>query len=172
MLMDDRHDRTRQIQQALRDHEGPLVRYVTHLLGGDAHRAADVVQETFFKLWRAHPPVGDGAAAAWLFKVARNGAISVLRKEKRMTYTSDIPAATGQPQPSACDVADQREQLGQAVAAMQTLPTRQQEVLRLKFQNEFSYRQIAEITGLTVSHVGVLIHTGVKQIQILMETGA
>jgi DNA-directed RNA polymerase specialized sigma24 family protein len=38
-----------------------------------------------------------------------------------------------------------------------TLPPRQQEVLQLKFQNDLSYQQIAEITKTTANNVGVLI---------------
>ncbi len=46
-----------------------------------------------------------------------------------------------------------------------TLPPRQQEVLQLKFQNDLSYQEISEITRLSVSHVGVLIHTALKTLR-------
>ena len=49
--------------------------------------------------------------------------------------------------------------------AMRALPANQQEVLRLKFQNGFSYKQIAGITGLSVSNVGFLIHTGIQRLR-------
>jgi RNA polymerase sigma-70 factor (ECF subfamily) len=38
-------------------------------------------------------------------------------------------------------------------------------VIRLKFQNGFSYKQIAGITGLSVSNVGFLIHTGIQALR-------
>jgi RNA polymerase sigma-70 factor (ECF subfamily) len=38
------------------------------------------------------------------------------------------------------------------------LTVQQQEVLVLKFKDELSYKEIAELTGLSVSHVGVLLH--------------
>ena len=41
----------------------------------------------------------------------------------------------------------------------------QQEVLRLKFQHGLSYREISGVTELTVSHVGVLIHNGLKALR-------
>ena len=46
-----------------------------------------------------------------------------------------------------------------------TLPPRQQEVLQLKFQNDLSYQQIAEITKTTANNVGVLIHTALKTLR-------
>ena len=45
------------------------------------------------------------------------------------------------------------------------LPANQQEVIRLKFQNGFSYKEIARITQHSVSHVGVLIHTAVTRLR-------
>ena len=44
------------------------------------------------------------------------------------------------------------------------LPPRQRDVLILKIQEEKSYRQISEITGLSMSNVGYLIHQGLKSL--------
>ena len=46
-----------------------------------------------------------------------------------------------------------------------TLPPRQQEVLQLKFQNDLSYQEISEITKLSVSNVGVIIHNALKTLR-------
>lgn len=67
--------------------------------------------------------------------------------------------------PAPPAVAEQREALGEVTRALASLPPNQQEVLRLKFQNDFTYRQIAGITGLSVSHVGVLIHKGLTTLR-------
>lgn len=45
------------------------------------------------------------------------------------------------------------------------LPEHQQEVIRLKFQNGLSYREISHVTNLSVSNVGYLIHTGIRRIR-------
>jgi RNA polymerase sigma-70 factor (ECF subfamily) len=45
------------------------------------------------------------------------------------------------------------------------LPDNQQEVVRLKFQNGLSYREISCITKLSVSNVGYLIHTAIQKIR-------
>jgi RNA polymerase sigma factor (sigma-70 family) len=45
------------------------------------------------------------------------------------------------------------------------LPPNQQEVVRLKFQNGFSYKEIARITELSVTNVGFLIHTAVTRLR-------
>lgn len=46
-----------------------------------------------------------------------------------------------------------------------TLPVRQQEVLQLKFQDGLSYEEIGAITNLSVSNVGVLIHTALRKLR-------
>ena len=55
---------------------------------------------------------------------------------------------------------------------LEELPPRQREVIRLKFHGGLSYRQIGEVMGLTVSHVGVLIHTALKTIRASLDSAA
>ena len=45
------------------------------------------------------------------------------------------------------------------------LPPNQQEVIRLKFQQGFSYKEISRITQLSVTNVGFLIHTAVTRLR-------
>ena len=45
------------------------------------------------------------------------------------------------------------------------LSPNQQEVVRLKFQDELSYKQISSVTGLTVSNVGFLLHTAIRRLR-------
>ena len=51
------------------------------------------------------------------------------------------------------------------LALLETLPPNQREVLRLKFQNGFSYQEISRISGHSVSNVGYLIHAGIKTLR-------
>lgn len=60
---------------------------------------------------------------------------------------------------------EREEQLSRVEQMMTGLSDNQREVLRLKFQAGLSYRQISEVTGLTASNVGFLIHTGIKTLR-------
>ena len=62
-------------------------------------------------------------------------------------------------------IAEKLEAAGQVSLALAQLPENQQEVLRLKFQNGFTYKQIARITGLSVSGVGFHIHTAMQALR-------
>ena len=81
------------IQAALREHEGPLVRYAAQFTG-DLDRARDVVQDTFLKLCAADPAELDGHLAPWLYTVCRNRARDIQRKEQRMKPLDDIALET------------------------------------------------------------------------------
>ncbi len=60
---------------------------------------------------------------------------------------------------------EQAEARGFLMQIVASLPPRQQEVLQLKFQNDLSYQQIAEITKTSANSVGVLIHTALKTLR-------
>ena len=161
-----RGDRSPEWVRSVMDrHEGELLRYAARILG-DVDRARDVVQETFLRLLTSGPTRSGDHLPEWLFTVCRNRALDVCRKERRMTRLTEY-AQDHQPsaEPSPPAVAARREVAGQVAEALGRLPGNQQEVLRLRFQNGFTYRQIAGITGLSVSNVGVLIHTGLTKLR-------
>jgi len=149
----------------LRRFELPLLQYAARILG-DRERARDVVQETFVELQRSKRRQTDVAPAKWLFTVCRNRALNICRKEKRMTYLDEEileQKPGGGPAPN--ENIEEEEAKGFLLRIVATLPLRQQEVLQLKFQNDLSYQEISEITKLSVSHVGVLIHNALKTLR-------
>ena len=152
-------------EELLRRFELPLQQYATRIIG-DRERARDVVQETFVELERGDRRQLDGAPAKWLFTVCRNRALNVCRKEKRMTYLDQELLETkpdAAPLPSV--QLERKEASGFLLRIVATLPPRQQEVIQLKFQNDLSYQEISEITQLSVSHVGVLLHNALKTLR-------
>jgi len=158
-------DMSAQLESLMRRHERPLVRYAARITG-DVERARDVVQDTFTRLLSTRRRPENNHVAQWLFAVCRNRALDVLRKEKRMSRLSEEQIAIqadGDPAPPA--VAQRREEVSSLMTAVADLPDMQQEVVRLKFQNGFTYRQIAEITGRSASNVGFLLHSALKTIR-------
>ena len=154
------------IVAALDRYESPLVRYATWILG-DIERAREVVQETFLRLCKEQPARIEGHLAQWLFTVCRNLAFDVRKKENRMSPMTDPETVTtaydayGGPGASL----EREETMSQVLRAMETLPANQREVLRLKFQSDLSYKEISEITRLSVTNVGFLIHTAIKTLR-------
>ena len=152
------------MQILLRRFEIPLLQFATRITG-DRERARDVVQETFVKL-QNNGAFQNPEPATWLFTVCRNGALNVCRKEKRTQYLNEeLIEAREAEQPMPFERLERQEAAGFLLRIVATLPTRQQEVLQLKFQNDLSYQQIAEITKTTANNVGVLIHTALKTLR-------
>lgn len=153
------------VQSALERFEKPLMRYATHLTGS-VETAQDVVQDTFLKLCSAErAKVGDHLGP-WLYTVCRNRALDVCRKERRMMPLDDALAERSAGAVSLpSDSAELHERESEVVEALGGLSRNQQEVIRLKFQDALSYREISEVTGLSVSNVGYLIHMGLRQMR-------
>ena len=63
------------------------------------------------------------------------------------------------------DSLSQSEEQRRVEAAIHELPEREQELLTLRLTNELSYKQIAEVTGLTVSNVGFLLHQAISRLR-------
>ena len=145
--------------------EIPLLQYARRITG-DTEQARDVVQETFVKFQRNGALHEEEKAATWLFTVCRNTALNVCRKERRIRYVDEeVIEARESEQPLPFDQLEQKEATGFLARIITTLPVRQQEVIQLKFQNDLSYQQIADIMHTTANNVGVLLHTALRTLR-------
>ena len=157
-------DASEWLRSVVASYEGPLVRYAARITG-DVERARDVVQDTFLRLCEQDQQQLNGRLAQWLYTVCRRRALDVQRKEHRMRAT--LPevldgCATDYPRADCIEKVESHEAV---LAAISRLPDNQQEVIRLKFQSGLSYREIAGVTGLSVTHVGYLLHVGLKAVR-------
>ena len=159
------HEDSSFLERIFAEQQGPLTRYAARLLG-DPDRARDVVQDTFVKLMAQPRDAINGHAVEWLFTVCRHRALDVLRKESRMKRFEDgqVERVTAhEPRPGR--ELEHAETHATILRMIDRLPPNQQEVVRLKFQNGFSYKEISRITTLSVTNVGFLIHTAVHRLR-------
>lgn len=163
---DRSHENDAFVRSAVERFQAPLLRYAARLVG-DADRARDVVQDTFVRLMAQSRETGiDGYLAEWLFTVCRNRAFDYNRKEGRMKHFEEGEAervVTAEPRPGAG--LEAAEAHAAVMRLINRLPPNQQEVIRLKFQNGFSYKEISRITSLSTGNVGFLIHTAIKTLR-------
>ena len=150
---------------ALGEFEKPLMGYAYGLLK-DAEHARDVVQDAFIKLCRQDPEPDRDLVKAWLFTVCRNRALDLIKKNSKMIATDTIALdVNASEHPSPAQRAIQCDAHGQAMALMNLLPANQREAIRLRFQSDLSYREIAEVMEISVSNVGFLLHTGLRRLR-------
>lgn len=156
------------IQNALDQHEISLIRYASSILG-DLDRARDVVQDTFLRLCKQEPEKLEGHLTQWLFRVCRNRALDIRRREDRMKLVADTDVELRDQSPGPSGLLQTKEALTRVTGLLTDLSENQQEVIRLKFQAGMSYREISKVTGLSESNVGFLLHTAIKTLREIVK---
>ncbi len=153
------------LERTFMEQQAPLTRYAAKLLN-DSDRARDVVQDSFVRLMGQSRAAVAGHTVEWLFTVCRHRALDILRKEGRMKRFEEGElerVAAEDPRPGrAIEAAETQASILELIGR---LPANQQEVVRLKFQNGFSYKEISRITELSVTNVGFIIHTAVARLR-------
>jgi RNA polymerase sigma-70 factor (ECF subfamily) len=159
------HDNAAFVRTAVEQYQAPLLRYATRLVN-DPDRARDVVQDTFVRLLAQPPATIDSHLAEWLFTVCRNRAFDINRKEGRMKRFEEGAServVAMEPRPGTALEAEETN--ASVLRLIDRLPPNQQEVIRLKFQSGFSYKEISRITELSIGNVGFLIHTAIQTLR-------
>ena len=133
-------------------------RYARAVLGlalrrlGDRGRAEDAVQETFAAIWRAARTYRPerGAAAPWLFAVARNS-ISDRGRAKREppAEAPDEPSLEAGPD----EQAEQNWVAFKVHSALDVLPPQERELIELAYWSGLSQSEIADLVGIPLGTV-------------------
>jgi len=148
-----------------------LLRYLVYLTG-QRERAEDLVQETWIRvLERAGRYDGRSRFEPWLFSIARNLAIDELRRRQRTgTETEEEAAGVAAPDgDSPFAAAAKSEDAARVAGAMQALEPIYREALLLRFQEEMSLEEIAQIAAAPVSTVSSRIHRGLAMLRAELE---
>ena len=148
--------------------ESPLLGYALRL-AGDPALAEDAVQEAFMKLHAEFGSVRE--PRRWLYRTVHNFILNQRRKTARVVSLNP-PARDDDPVPD--DPADpallpdeqivRLEGIGLVRISLESLDERSRELVRLKFNEDLSYKDISARTGLSVSNVGYILHHALKTI--------
>ncbi len=126
----------------------------------------DVLQESYVKVLRAQKAGLIKDVRAFLFTTARNAAIDLFRRRSRyehveLTDSSQLPALDDAP--GVDETLDRTHRQEMLAEALEGLPERCREVVRLRFQENLSYKQIAARLGITTDTVKVQLGRGVRR---------
>ena len=172
MTLRDRNDYAPLVNR----YEAPLGRYVSRLLGRRGQVAEDIVQEAFIKAYvnlrdydRSRP------FAPWIYRIAHNEAVNFLRKHPKESLSLDsddgrliLERLTGGTNPET-QVALQ--DAGKLIDnCMHELGQRYRDVLVLRFLEDKSYSDIADIMKLPPGTVATLIRRGLQRLREVLET--
>jgi RNA polymerase sigma-70 factor (ECF subfamily) len=156
-----------------------LVRYFIYLLGRrDA--VDDLVQETWLRvLERGRSYDGQSRFEPWLFTIARNLAIDHVRKRRVLSLDSnDSPERDLESlnpvshAPSPFEHAARTEDAQRLAHSLEMLEPIYREALVLRFQEDLSLQEMADVTGASVSTVSSRIYRGLAALRERMDGGA
>jgi len=148
--------------------ESPLLGYAFRLVG-ELGAAEDMVQEAFMKLHAQFDQVRE--PKRWLYRTVHNLALNHRRDSGKIV---SLPGSAEGGEPSANDAADPQplpdeqiarlESIGLVRLSLETLDEGSRELVRLKFNEDLSYKEISARTGLNIGHIGYLLHHALKAI--------
>ncbi len=124
--------------------------------------AQDVVQNAFEKLWLNREKVDFKKARSYLFTVAYRNMIDIIRKIKRIDWVEEVPDRV---QRSASKSFELQDSLNLGLSQLKDV---QKSVILLRDYEGYSYKEIAEIAGLTVAQVKVYIYRSRKKLQQIL----
>src|SRR5262250_1381701 len=154
-----------------------LVRYLLYLTGRREH-AEELAQETWIRvLQRGSQYNGRQRFDPWLFAIARNLAIDYVRKKLKVVQTVSLPnnrdamlllPSSG---PSPFEAAARSEDAIRLAGQLQILSPLYREALLLRFQEELSLAEIAQVVGAPVTTVTSRIYRGLAALRSAFEEG-
>ena len=138
--------------------------YFRYRLGRESD-VEDLTARTFEKAWRARTNYRRDLAgfSTWLFKIAQNVGtdyVNTWRGHLPLEAAGDV--TTGE---TPASHAERHSDLARLAALTATLPARERELIALKYGASLNNRLIAELTGLSESNVGTLLHRLVKTLR-------
>lgn len=164
-------DRDRLAFADLFAHFAPRLKSYLRRQGAADAVAEDLVQDVMLTVWRRAQQFDRSKAslATWIFTIARNRRIDILRRERRPEIDPDDPVLTPDPSVPA-DIEVEREQGAERLrAAIATLPAAQADLLRLAFFEEQSHSDIAAGTRLPLGTVKSRIRLAVQKLRAELE---
>lgn len=158
----------------LREHGSAVIKVArAYTLTSD--ECQDLAQEILLQAWRSLPNFEHRAnPATWFYRVALHTALNWQRNDKprrarqQPLVELQVVVATGA---SSADQVEQRETIERLYQAIRRLP-QADAALVLLYLDQLSYREMADVLGISESYVGVKLNRAKKALGELMEGDA
>lgn len=144
--MKQTQDGDAQFMEMIRQNEG-IIYKVTSFYTDKEHPIGDLYQEVVLNLWKAYPSFrGESKYSTWIYRIALNTCVSFYRRSKKNITYVDI----------SMDIPDTVDNNNEEIQTLYRLINRLGKIERalvLLYLDDKSYKEIAEITGLSVTNV-------------------
>lgn len=143
----------KEYNRAVEEFADPVYRFIRGNIK-DEHRANDIVQDSFEKLWMHVTEIDFTVAKSWLFSTAYHDMIDIIRKEKKMAGLEMINMKEMTYESGYNDLNEILQK------ALQRLTGIQRTSIMLRDYEGYSYIEIGKITGLSEAQVKINIYRG------------
>ena len=150
-----------------------IFRYVI-LRVANREEALDIVQDSFLRFWQT---LGRGtlidSPRSFLFAIARNRVIDWYRSKKSLSLEAMFEAAEGEFFEIADPHSYQEIEIGAEVAVilkgLNELPSQYREVVYLRYAEDLSPKEIAEIVGATPNAISIRLNRGIAELRKILK---
>lgn len=140
-------------EQLFRQYKNKLYSFILHL-SGSATIAEDVLQDVFLKIWRDRDQLtGIDNFNAYLYRMAQNTAINVLRRQSREALLLNEVQRLAPERVQGDELLAAKEVQTALQQAINNLPPQQRKVYQLGQEQGLTYEQIAGSLGISTSTV-------------------
>ncbi len=148
-----RDSRDKQAFAALFTHFAPRIKGYLIKSGADATTAEECAQDVMTTLWRKADQFDPTRAsvATWVFTIARNRRIDMLRRDRRPEPEDLLWGPTAEPEQS--HVLELQQESARLVEAISKLPAPQRKLIEQAYFGEMTQAEIADITGLPLGTI-------------------
>jgi len=151
-----------------------VVYKTAYLILGDAHRAEDVLQEVFIKVHKSLDTFDSrkGAFSTWIHRITVNQCITEYRNRHSLFLSVSLeslkeegldPAGTDSRHPE--ELALKREEGQRIQRAMKTLDRKHRAVVTLRYFDELSYEEIAQVLSIPLGTVKSRLNTAIRALR-------
>ncbi|SFL39842.1 RNA polymerase sigma-70 factor, ECF subfamily [Shimia haliotis] len=150
---------------ALFDHYAPRIKGLLMRKGCGHGQADEIVQDVMLTIWRKAAMFDPERAqvSAWIYQIARNRHIDVIRKENR-----PIPEELGEApdaEPDATQILGMEQESLHLREALSRLKPAQREMIEAAYLGEMSHRELSEKTGLPLGTIKSRIRLGLEKLR-------
>ena len=147
-------------EQWIQEHKG-LILKVVRVTAVNTEDQNDLFQEIAFQIWRSIPSFQEKAkVSTWIYRVALNTAMVWRRSQRKHRHLREPLCVVNEPSDSDASPSkhlENQEELGWLYEEIRKLPAVDRS-LALLYLDARSYQEIAEILGISITHVGVKLN--------------
>mgnify|MGYP002724571978 CR=1 FL=1 len=144
------HQLEKQFSHYFHTHYRPLCLHALHFMG-NVEEAEDVVQDTFVSLWDKREQLENiKSVKAYLYRAVRNNCLTRIRDAKPTTPLDKLPPDELLPEEDQVERAEMEARIWKMI---DELPERRREIFLMAKRDGMSYKEIADVTGLTVKTI-------------------